>query len=136
LRERQPLLGLRRLTIETLGRGSHFGQVPLKQAGRVYWFATRNLPQGNDRSRTNCKDDLLAIFRRWHKPILKLIEATEESVIIRTEIYDRRRLKALERAESDTAGRRSFFIRATGQSSRGRIIDDKGRILTRRLAVE
>ena len=72
----------------SLGHGSQFGQVPLKHA-KVYWFATQNLPQGSNRSCTNYKDDLLATFRRWHTPVLELIEATEEKVIIRTEIYDR-----------------------------------------------
>jgi 2-polyprenyl-6-methoxyphenol hydroxylase-like FAD-dependent oxidoreductase len=77
----------------SLGRGSQFGQAPLKQAGRVYWFATQNLPQGSDRSRTNCKDDLLATFRGWHKPIPELIEATAESGIVESMIYDRPPLK-------------------------------------------
>ncbi len=77
----------------SLGSGGQFGQVPLKQANLVYWFATQKLPQGSDRLSRNCKTDLLATFRRWHKPIPELIEATEESVIIRTEIYDRPPLK-------------------------------------------
>jgi 2-polyprenyl-6-methoxyphenol hydroxylase-like FAD-dependent oxidoreductase len=77
----------------SLGRGSQFGQAPLKHADRVYWFATQNLPQGSDRSRTNCKDDLLATFRGWHKPIPELIEATAESVIVESMIYDRPPLK-------------------------------------------
>jgi glycine/D-amino acid oxidase-like deaminating enzyme len=50
-------IGLRRLKIRAVT--VKFGQVPLKQADRVYWFATRNYLR-NDRSRTNCKDDLLA----------------------------------------------------------------------------
>jgi 2-polyprenyl-6-methoxyphenol hydroxylase-like FAD-dependent oxidoreductase len=41
----------------------------------------------------NCKGELLETFYPWHKPIPELIEATEESVIIRTEIYDRSPLK-------------------------------------------
>ena len=77
----------------SLGRGSQFGEVPLKQADRVYWFATQNLPQVRDRSRAISKQELLAVFRRWHKPIPDLIEATGESVIVRTELYDRRPLK-------------------------------------------
>jgi 2-polyprenyl-6-methoxyphenol hydroxylase-like FAD-dependent oxidoreductase len=77
----------------SLGRGSQFGQVPLKQANRVYWFATQNLPQGPNRSHASFKQNLLAVFRRWHQPIPELIEATDESVIVRTELYDRRPLK-------------------------------------------
>ncbi len=77
----------------SLGRGSQFGQVLLKQANRVYWFATQNLPHGSNRSRTDRKHHLLATFRQWHKPIPELIEATDESVIVRTEIYDRPPLK-------------------------------------------
>lgn len=72
----------------SLGHGSQFGQVPLKQASRVYWFATKNLPHGRGQS-GNCKGDLLQTFYQWHKPISELIEATDESVIIRREIYDR-----------------------------------------------
>jgi 2-polyprenyl-6-methoxyphenol hydroxylase-like FAD-dependent oxidoreductase len=45
----------------SLGRGSQFGQVPLKQANRVYWFATKNLPPGRGPS-GNCKGDLLETF--------------------------------------------------------------------------
>ena len=45
-----------------------------------------------DRTQT-AKDDLLAIFRGWHKPIPELIEATAESVIVESMIYDRPPLK-------------------------------------------
>jgi 2-polyprenyl-6-methoxyphenol hydroxylase-like FAD-dependent oxidoreductase len=73
----------------SLGRGSQFGHVPLKQADRIYWFGTQNLPHGSGRSPATCKHDLLATFRQWHKPIPELIEATSKNIIVRTEIYDR-----------------------------------------------
>ncbi len=77
----------------SLGRGSQFGQVPLKEINRVYWFATRNLSHRMHGTSENPKPDLLAVFARWHKPVAELIEATEERAILRTELYDRAPLK-------------------------------------------
>jgi hypothetical protein len=90
-----------------------------------------------DRAQT-ARTNYLQFFRRWHKPILQLIEATEESVIIRTEIYDRRPLKQW----SEQRVTLVYAACSTEQppeqpwTNSGRIIDAKGKILTRRLAVE
>jgi 2-polyprenyl-6-methoxyphenol hydroxylase-like FAD-dependent oxidoreductase len=65
----------------SLGRGSQFGQVPLKEINRVYWFATRNLSHRMHGTSENPKPDLLAVFAQWHKPVAELIEATEERAI-------------------------------------------------------
>jgi hypothetical protein len=66
---------------------------------------------------------------------LELIEATEESVIIRTEIYDRRPLNRWSDQRVTLLGTQVVYP-SNRQSSRGRTIDDKGKILTRMLAVE
>lgn len=72
---------------ETWGRGSVFGQVPIS-AGRVYWYATKNVPEGEPRS-ANERARLLELFRGWHAPIEALIEAADEATILRHDIYDR-----------------------------------------------
>ena len=72
---------------ETWGHGRIFGQVPV-DGGRVYWFATENVPAGQLRSRDE-KARLLARFGSWHTPIRQLIEAADEDEILRNDIYDR-----------------------------------------------
>jgi 2-polyprenyl-6-methoxyphenol hydroxylase-like FAD-dependent oxidoreductase len=75
---------------ESWGLGSVFGQVPMS-GGRVYWYATKNGPEGE--RGVNEKRELLRLFRGWHAPIEQLIEAAEESIILRNDIYDRPVLK-------------------------------------------
>lgn len=71
---------------ESWGYGRRFGYVPM--AGRrVYWFATRNTPEGG-RNRDE-KAHLERLFRGWHDPIEALIEATPATGILRNDIYDR-----------------------------------------------
>ena len=72
---------------ESWGHGSVFGQVPLSD-GRVYWYATENVPEGEARSADE-KRRLLARFGRWHEPIAALIDAAGEAEILRNDIYDR-----------------------------------------------
>ena len=71
---------------ETWGDGNLFGQVPIS-GNRVYWYAAKNCPEGG-RS-LHAKQDLRAIFGGWHEPIGDLIEAADESTILRNDIYDR-----------------------------------------------
>lgn len=75
---------------ETWGRGQIFGQVPMS-GGRVYWYATRNGPEGGHSARP--KAELLQMFRGWHAPIEALIDAADESAILRNDIYDRPTLR-------------------------------------------
>ncbi len=70
---------------ETWGRGQRFGIVPLPD-GRVYWFATDNLPANSEFD--DEKDALLNRFGNWHEPIRALVEGTETSGINRHDIYD------------------------------------------------
>jgi len=57
--------------------------------GLVYWFATRNAPQGETDLPGAAKKNLLELFQGWHEPIHALISATEESAILRNDIQDR-----------------------------------------------
>lgn len=73
---------------EYWGCGTRFGLVPLTQ-GRYYWFATRNAREGEQEHRAGRKHEVLALFARWHASIPAIIEATPESAILRSDIYDR-----------------------------------------------
>jgi 2-polyprenyl-6-methoxyphenol hydroxylase-like FAD-dependent oxidoreductase len=72
---------------ETWGPGARFGRVPLRD-GRVYWYATRNAPEGA-RAAGGEKAELREAFRGWHDPVPALVEATDEGAILRTDLYDR-----------------------------------------------
>jgi 2-polyprenyl-6-methoxyphenol hydroxylase-like FAD-dependent oxidoreductase len=73
---------------ESWGRGRRFGCAHVG-GGRVYWFATRNAPEGGDDGPAGSRATLLEAFRGWHEPVEPLIRATEEDAILRTDIYDR-----------------------------------------------
>lgn len=57
--------------------------------GRVYWAVSRNAPEGEKDVTGATKGALLGLLRGWHGPVPALIEATEETAILRTDIYDR-----------------------------------------------
>ena len=80
-------------TGETWGPGRRFGVVPM-WGGLVYWFATRNAPPGQTDPHGQAKQNLLELFRGWHRPIPALISASEESAILRNDIVDRDPLPA------------------------------------------
>jgi 2-polyprenyl-6-methoxyphenol hydroxylase-like FAD-dependent oxidoreductase len=71
---------------ETWGAGARFGMVPMS-GNRVYWFATKNVPEG-ERQRDE-KAGLRDLFRGWHDPVEALIDATDPASILRNDIYDR-----------------------------------------------
>ncbi len=77
---------------ESWGRGARFGCAHIGQ-GRVYWFATRNAPEGGKDGPPGgpggARVTLLTLFGEWHRPVRELIEATDEDAILRTDIYDR-----------------------------------------------
>ena len=77
---------------ESWGPGRRFGMMPIG-GGRVYWFATKNVPEGQPESPEDRKQELLDLFNRWHPPIPNLIKATEPDVILRHDLYDRKPLK-------------------------------------------
>lgn len=73
---------------ESWGKGARFGIVPMNK-GRVYWFATKNAIEGAGDAPTGRKQEVQDSFRGWHEPIEALIAATDESAILRNDIYDR-----------------------------------------------
>jgi len=72
---------------ETWGRGCRFGIVPMAR-GRVYWFAVKNAPEGQQDPPMGTKKDLAEAFGEWHRPIPSLIAAAHEESILRNDIYD------------------------------------------------
>jgi FAD-dependent urate hydroxylase len=73
---------------EAWGRGERFGLVKLGRR-RVYWYATKNAPEGAENAGARRKEELLARFGGWHEPIPLAIEATEESDIHYDGVYYR-----------------------------------------------
>ena len=78
---------------ETWGCGRRFGIVPMS-GSLVYWFATKNAPQGEADPAGAVKQNLLELFQGWHEPIQAIIQATEQSAILRNDILDRDPLKS------------------------------------------
>jgi 2-polyprenyl-6-methoxyphenol hydroxylase-like FAD-dependent oxidoreductase len=78
---------------ESWGRGRRFGFVPLN-GGRVYWYATRNAPEGELDGAQDAQPELLNLFGDWHEPIPALIRAAARGSILRNDIYDRRPVSA------------------------------------------
>jgi 2-polyprenyl-6-methoxyphenol hydroxylase-like FAD-dependent oxidoreductase len=58
--------------------------------GRVFWYATLNCPVGEQDRTGERKARLSRLFGGWREPIGRLIEATDEEVILRNDLYDRR----------------------------------------------
>ena len=77
---------------ESWGQGARFGCAHIG-GGRVYWFATRNAPEGERDgplgSPSGPKASLLGYFSGWYHPIPALIAETHEEQIRRDDIYDR-----------------------------------------------
>lgn len=74
--------------IETWGRGARFGCVYIG-GGRVYWFATRNAPEGARDVPGESRRRVLGLLRGWHEPVEALLRATPEEEIRRDDIHDR-----------------------------------------------
>ncbi len=72
---------------ETWGPGRRFGIVPMSR-GRTYCFATNNAPEGQRDPPGKSKQTLANLFRGWHEPIEALIDAANEDLILRNDIYD------------------------------------------------
>jgi 2-polyprenyl-6-methoxyphenol hydroxylase-like FAD-dependent oxidoreductase len=77
---------------ESWGRGVRFGCAHIGGV-RVYWFATRNAPEGERDSPLGSpsgpKVALRRLFDGWHHPVPDLIAETEEWAIRRDDLYDR-----------------------------------------------
>jgi 2-polyprenyl-6-methoxyphenol hydroxylase-like FAD-dependent oxidoreductase len=76
------------LSFETWGSGARFS-VHHCGPGRLFWYATRNLPEGGVDSRAGRKADVQGFFQTWHSPIPEVIEATSGAEILRNDIVDR-----------------------------------------------
>lgn len=74
--------------LEVWGRGARFGCVYIG-GGRVYWFATRNAPEGGCDEFGQGRERLLGMFGGWCEPVGALIRATPETEIRRDDIHDR-----------------------------------------------
>jgi 2-polyprenyl-6-methoxyphenol hydroxylase-like FAD-dependent oxidoreductase len=75
-----------RLT-ESWGVGERFGVVDIGR-GRTYWFATKNAPEGETDEPGGSKAEILRRFSGWHEPIAAVVEAADEGVILRNDVYD------------------------------------------------
>lgn len=73
---------------ESWGRGARFGYVHTGR-GQVYWFATRNAPEGGEDAPGHSREALLGMFRGWHEPVGALIQATPQPAVRRDDIHDR-----------------------------------------------
>ena len=74
-----------RLT-ESWGVGERFGLVDIGR-GRTYWFATKNTPEGEPDERGGRKAEIRRRFSGWHEPIAAVVEAADESAILRNDVY-------------------------------------------------
>jgi 2-polyprenyl-6-methoxyphenol hydroxylase-like FAD-dependent oxidoreductase len=75
-----------RLT-ESWGVGERFGLVDIGR-GRTYWFATKNAPEGESDEPEGRKAEIHRRFSGWHEPIAAVIEASDETAILRNDVYD------------------------------------------------
>jgi 2-polyprenyl-6-methoxyphenol hydroxylase-like FAD-dependent oxidoreductase len=74
-----------RLT-ESWGRGQRFGLVDIG-AGRTYWFATKNAPEGEQDEPSGRRVELLRLFSDWHDPVSQVLESVDEDSILRNDVY-------------------------------------------------
>ncbi len=82
--ENEAALGL---TSESWGRGQRFGIVRVDRK-RVYWFATKNQPAGEQVSGDERKAKLLRLFKDWHTPVRDLLEWTPPGAILQNDLHD------------------------------------------------
>ena len=71
---------------EWLGTGIRFGITPLAD-DQVYWFATRNQPEGQIAPVEQRHAQLNALFGDWQQPVPQLIEATASDAVLQHDIH-------------------------------------------------
>lgn len=74
------------------GKGYQFGITPMTH-GRTYWFAQRYTPEGAEDEPCGRKSELLELFHDWHDPIPRVIQATQETHILRNDVYEHKHLR-------------------------------------------
>lgn len=79
-----------RIGVTYLGRGAQFGLFPMTR-DRAYWFASFNAA-GDEPVPSSARDFLAPRLRGAAPPIPEVVEATDDTTIVCTEIYDRRPL--------------------------------------------
>jgi 2-polyprenyl-6-methoxyphenol hydroxylase-like FAD-dependent oxidoreductase len=73
---------------EFLGRGKGFGFMMLGK-GRMYWYAAAQAPQGQTDAVVGRKKELEEMFQNWFAAIPEVIAATDETNILKSDLYDR-----------------------------------------------
>lgn len=73
---------------EFLGRGKGFGFMMLGK-GRIYWYVAALAPENQPDALIGRKKELEKMFQDWFPSIPELIAATDETNIIKTDLYDR-----------------------------------------------
>ena len=71
---------------ESWGVGERFGLVDIG-GGRTYWFATKNAVEGEPDEPGGRKAEIRRRFSGWHEPIAAVVEAVDESAILRNDVY-------------------------------------------------
>src|SRR5215831_2097064 len=73
-----------RSALLVIGAGSQFGVWPCG-AGKLYWFLTKNAPQGTKQSKT----EAVAVCHDWAAPVPEIVAGTPEDAILQNDIVDR-----------------------------------------------
>lgn len=68
------------------GRGMEFGLISIGR-GRAYWYLSKNAPEGGAEGPN--KEEVLRNLRGWYGAARAAVQATEDSGILRNDIYDR-----------------------------------------------
>ncbi|GIP38756.1 hypothetical protein J31TS4_20360 [Paenibacillus sp. J31TS4] len=72
---------------ETWGPKGRFGIVPLA-GGQIYWFACVKAKARDPQIAKYRINELLSIFKDYHRPIPQIIQATDDASLIRNDILD------------------------------------------------
>jgi len=70
---------------ESWGVGERFGLVDI--GSQTYWFATANASEGEMDKPGARKLDVTRRFADWHPPVQAVLDATEDSAILRNDVY-------------------------------------------------
>lgn len=85
------------------GKGYQFGITPMSK-NRAYWFAQRYAPEGERDRPAGRKSEVFDLFHDWHAPIPEIIATTDESAILRNDVYEGRLLRHWSRGRATLLG--------------------------------